>query len=134
MTTEQLVPARYIMLALGQESYGTPAVLAFLKKHKIPVKAEMAYGKGIARLVAKADADRAVAAELAERGPKTSTESETSSQAHEERLLHLGALEAKADRIEAEIIGLHQAMGEFTKASNLIADRLNKVLQQLGVS
>lgn len=119
---EPIVALRYIMQGLGREKYGTQSMDVLLKKHKPDIIATMPYGKGTMRMIRKTDADKIIALEKQvkiEESPE---------------IVHTGAIETKLDRVEAEIQGLHQAMGEFTKASNLIADRLNKVLQQLGVS
>lgn len=102
----------------------TKTLVAFIKEYKIQILHEFEYARGVVRLITQEEYDRVK--------KEVETENQTVKEqngAHNE--LHFGALETKCDRMEAELRGINQTLVEMVKASNLLADEIKKVTQQL---
>lgn len=111
-------------------------VTRFVKKHDITVVGTAKFGKGFAHLVTIETANKVrniisqeleAAASLATPERRTVTEESPAE-------IHIGALEAKCDRIEQSLNELQTLVGELIKANNLLADKQAKVLTSLGAA
>lgn len=123
----ELVNVLDLFAALGYaRGVGTKRLDSLIDRYGVTVLHSAPYGRGYARLMSRAQYDELVA----KHGKKPAAPAEP--EAESEAEIHLGALEAKVDRLEEILRGNTQAINELVKSSNLFADRLGKLLKQLG--
>lgn len=126
MTTLQplsLVIAR----ALGNKNPAHRDIVeAVIKQHSVVIAGTVPMGRGIAYLVTQETADE-LTPKLA-RVPEPVEETDTPTE------VHLGALEAKCDRMELALDRVNKTLIELIKSNNLLADRQAKVLSSLGAN
>ena len=122
----ELVPITVVLKKLGHKGATTSGgeVSRLIKKYNIEVAAEFKYGRGLTRMMTKAQADSLIAEHCA---PPSQDQDAPAVESE----LRLGAIESKLDRCELELKANTQAVNELIKSANLFADRLNKVLKSL---
>lgn len=108
------------------------AVLRFIKDYNVQVAATAKVTKGVSFFITHKHAEELRALIMERKAKKLSAVppvEETS-----ETDLHIGALEAKCDRIETGVKRLHDEVAVLVKANNVLADKLSKVLSSLGAN
>lgn len=121
-----LVPVSKTLKELGHSV--RPANLTeLIERLHIVVLAQIPLGRGIMPMMSKQQADEL----LAKAKPPVPEAYQM-----QKNDLHVAALELKVDklaeRLAAEVKGNTQAMAEMVRASNLLADRLDRVLKEMG--
>lgn len=102
----------------------------FIKQHSIPIAGTVQMGRGTSYLVSKETADEITAICARLNAPPVDASNENKNETE----IHIGALEAKCDRIETGVKRLHDEVAVLVKANNVLADKLSKVLSSLGAN
>lgn len=123
-----LVPINLCLTRLGHSNLRVSRQHEMISRYGIKILSEMPYGRGSLRMMSRAQME-----ELIQKHRPAALDSSAEEEASTPEL-HLGALETKIDRLEETLRGNTQAINELIKSTNIFADKLAKVLSQLGVS
>ena len=121
-----LVNVNDCLRALGHTDYdmhSAERIMGLVRKYSIRIVGEFPFARGVMRMMERSQMDQ-----LVEQFKK-----DEPSSAEESGNLHLGALEAKVERMNATLEANNQAIGVLIKQNNYLTDRLTQVLSQLGV-
>lgn len=122
---QTLVNVNDLFEELGHGSGLKPEkILELIKQYGIEIIAEMPIGRGVIRMMSKDQAAEIRQKHKSAPAPRTS--------GSEDPQLHIFRLEERIKELTAEVKGMCQTFELFQRASNIQADRLGKVLEQLG--
>lgn len=124
---QELVSVSDTLEQLGHSVHANAKrILELIKIYKIDIVAEVPSGRGFFRMMTKEQAEKLIS----ERKDKDTRPSRTSGSGDPQ--LHIFRLEEQVRSLRDEMRGMREVFELFQKSANIQADRLGKVLEQLG--